>query len=198
MSTRINRIMTFLIAAMFVASCTESYSPKPRGYFRIALPEKSYQIYEGGCPFVFQYPIYGEIVRPVQQHAAHHIPDCWMDIIYPEFNARLHLSYLPIKSREDLFQMAQDAHTLAFQHTARATSILQVTLHGDQPNVNGLLYEIKGNTASNLQFFLTDSVHHYVRGALYFREKPRADSIQPVLDFLREDMDVFVKSFRWK
>jgi hypothetical protein len=48
-----------------------------------------------------------------------------------------------------------------------------------------------------VQFFLTDSSRHYLRGALYFNEQPRLDSIQPVLDFVKKDIDVMIRSLRW-
>jgi len=37
-----------------------------------------------------------------------------------------------------------------------------------------------------------------LRGALYFNEQPRLDSIQPVLDFVKKDIDVMIRSFKWK
>lgn len=37
-----------------------------------------------------------------------------------------------------------------------------------------------------------------MRGALYFNSEPRLDSIQPVLNFVKQDVDVMIKSFRWK
>lgn len=183
-------LLTSALLGIFLA-CTQQYSPKPRGYFRISFPEKEYQSYQGACSFTFDLPVYSRIETNQEN-------PCWMDIVYPEFNARLHLSYLPIHSRGDLLEMVEDAHELAFKHTVKATAILQTKIAGEDDDVNGLLYEIKGNTASNLQFFLTDSVQHYLRGALYFNEKPRIDSIQPVLDFIREDVEVLVRTLHWK
>ena len=60
-----------------------------------------------------------------------------------------------------------------------------------------MLYELEGNTASAVQFFLTDSTENYLRGALYFNVKTNRDSLQPVIDFLRIDINKFIKSFEW-
>jgi gliding motility-associated lipoprotein GldD len=57
---------------------------------------------------------------------------------------------------------------------------------------------VGGDAASNVQFFLTDSIHHFIRGALYFNNQPNADSMKPVVDFVKEDLRVMLKSFRWK
>jgi hypothetical protein len=37
-----------------------------------------------------------------------------------------------------------------------------------------------------------------MRGALYFNNTPRLDSIQPVLKFVKKDIDTMIKTFRWK
>jgi len=49
-----------------------------------------------------------------------------------------------------------------------------------------------------VQFYLTDSTKNYLRAALYFNTQPRLDSIQPVLNFIKKDIDVMIGSFKWK
>ena len=44
----------------------------------------------------------------------------------------------------------------------------------------------------------TDSVKHYLRGALYFNVEPNKDSLAPVLQFVKEDINVLIESFNWK
>lgn len=185
---------TVLFFTLFLSSCESHYSPKPRGYFRIGLPEKSYTIYNNGCPFQFDYPEYAFL----EKNTSYDSQDCWMDVVYPEFNARLHLSYFPVHSPDELMILLEDAHTFAFSHAVRASAIDQTRIDRPEADVYGLWYHIKGNVASNLQFFVTDSTTHYLRGALYFNESPRIDSIQPVLEFLRADMEYMVNTFHWK
>jgi hypothetical protein len=54
------KIALFIPVLLFLAACNgnHDYSPKPRGYFRIILPEKAYQQYNGPYPFTFIYPKY--------------------------------------------------------------------------------------------------------------------------------------------
>lgn len=175
--------------------CTAHYTPKPRGFFRIDLPEKAYQpLSLSSCPFVFDLPVYA-VMEPDRSIDAQ---PCWADILFEQFNARIHLSYLPIDDDTPLDELVEDARTFAFKHTIKATAIDQQRISRPEDDVYGLKYEIRGNTASSIQFFVTDSARHYLRGALYFNEKPRLDSIQPVLDFIRADIDVLVQSIRWK
>lgn len=177
-----------------IYSCTSHYSPKPRGYFRIEFPEKEYQPLSSSCPFIFSMPTYASMEPDGSADAQ----SCWTDIWFKEFNARIHLSYIPIENRAHFNELVEDARTFAFKHTIKATAIDQQRINRPADRVFGLLYDISGNTASNIQFFVTDSTHHYLRGALYFNEKPRLDSIQPVLEFIRRDIDTIIHSIRWK
>jgi len=185
-------ILTLLINA--ISSCDNAYTPKPRGYHRIEFPKKAYQSFNNACPFSFDYPTYAKIVPDNSPNAK----PCWLDLSFPEFNGNLHLSYQPITSGKIFNQLIEDARTFAFKHTVKATAIDEGRISYPDRKVYGVYYSIQGNTASSIQFFLTDSVNHYLRGALYFNEEPRLDSIQPVLDFIEKDIDVLIRSFEWR
>ncbi|HEY0895705.1 MAG TPA: gliding motility lipoprotein GldD [Sphingobacteriaceae bacterium] len=184
--------LSFLL--LVLSSCQNDYTPKPRGYYRIDLPEKSYRQYDEDCPYTFEYPVYGRVVPDSSSQAK----PCWIDVAFPEFNGRIHLSYHPVTSREVFNELIEDTRKLAFKHTVKATAIDEATIRFPQHHVYGVYYTIAGNTASSVQFFLTDSTRNYLRGALYFHEQPRQDSIQPVLDFIKKDIDVMIRSFKWK
>jgi len=190
------RIIIFSLILLFFCSCggNNDYSPKPRGYFRIVFPEKSYQPYTASCPFTFLYPKYATI-EP--DHHADAKP-CWINVQFPQFNGTLHLSYMPIRSKKEFDELVEDAHKLTFKHTIKATGIDEGTISYPDRKIYGIYYTIDGNAASSLQFFLTDSTKNYIRGALYFNTAPRLDSIQPVLTFVKQDVNVLIKSFRWK
>lgn len=187
-------IYCLFFLCVFLVCCTQDYSPKPRGYFNIKFPEKKYQTYTSNCPYTFDYPEYAKVLPDTQADAK----PCWLDVAYPEFNGRIHLSYQPITSRQQFNQLVEDARTFAFKHTVKATAIDEGIISYPDRNIYGIYYSIDGNTASSVQFFLTDSTKNYLRGALYFNEQPRLDSIQPVLDFVKKDIDVMIKSFKWK
>jgi gliding motility-associated lipoprotein GldD len=190
------KVLAVLACVVFVTACggNVDYSPKPRGFYRINFPKKDYQAYSDGCPFTFDYPKYAKI-EPDKDPKAE---PCWLNMQYPDFNATLHLSYQPVTSKTEFNQLIEDAHKLSFKHTVKATSINEGMIAYPDRNIYGIYYTIDGNAASSAQFFLTDSTRHYLRGALYFNSEPRLDSIQPVLAFIKKDVDVMIKSFRWK
>ena len=61
-----------------------------------------------------------------------------------------------------------------------------------------IFYELDGSTATNAQFFITDSTKHFLRGSLYFNSTTNQDSIAPVLAFLKIDMLKLIESLEWK
>lgn len=194
---QINSLFSSIFCLLVMASsCTQTgdYSPKPRGHFRIDFPEKAYQPIAAGCPFSFEIPAYSKLQEDLSPGAK----PCWKNLDFPAYNARLHISYIPINEQAPLSQLTEDARTFAFKHTAKATAIDQSKINIPSKNIYGLTYYIRGNTASNLQFFVSDSSKNYLRAALYFNEKPNIDSIQPVLEFIRADVEHIISSFSWK
>ena len=188
------RLIFLLTLAFTFSSCRqEGYTPKPRGYFRLEFPEKGYKSYTGDCPFTFRMPVYSAISSDTASARP-----CWMDLVFPGFKAKIHFSYWPVHSEKMLYQLVEDSRELAFKHTIKATAIDEQLIIRPENDMYGIIYNIRGNTASSLQFFLTDSTRHYLRGALYFNEEPRIDSIRPVLEFIRQDIDSLIASFRWK
>ena len=190
-------VFALLIISSFVfISCDddddEVFTPKPKGYFRVDFPEKKYQLYDSTCPYSFEIPAYSFIDRDKHKGA----DPCWINVNFPKFNAQLHLSYKEIHNNLDTFLI--DSRDLAIKHQVKATGLDETVIVRDSAHVYGLVYDISGNTASNVQFYLTDSTNHFMRGALYFNAVPNIDSLKIVVDFLRQDIVHLIKTFKWK
>ncbi len=184
-----------LFIVLFVAACSnnQDYAPKPRGYFRLEFPKKEYQIFDKNFYYSFEYPKYAKMYL---DSADGNRPN-WYNLTYPQFNARLHISYYPINGLNELNELVEDSRKLAFKHTVKATGINEGLIASKENSVYGIYYTIEGNTASSTQFFLTDSAKNFLRAALYFNEKPQPDSIQPVINFIKTDIDRMIKTFKW-
>ncbi len=181
-----------------VTGCSSSYTPKPRGYYRIVFPERGYQVFDNGnCPFRFEYPKYGTFNRDTVFLDT--VPDnpCWFNITFPSLNGNLYLSYKEINEHNTLPKLTEDSHRLTFKHTVKADFIEENTIHTSN-DVYGILYDVGGNAASALQFFVTDSIKHFLRGSLYFYSTPNADSMAPVVRFLRPDILHLISTLQWK
>ena len=184
-----------LILPLFMIACQNNeYSPKPKGYFRIIYPEKKYQQFNGSAPFSFEYPVYAKM----EADQGRNVKKDWFNMHFTQFNAYLHLTYYDVTNRAAYDEMVEDARKLAFKHTIKASAIDQKLINYPDRKIYGIYYAIEGNTASSVQFFLTDSAKHYFRGALYFNERPQYDSIEPVVKFIKKDIDKMISTFKWK
>ncbi|MBX7182379.1 MAG: gliding motility lipoprotein GldD [Bacteroidia bacterium] len=183
------------ILSIFVLfnACTDESTPRPKGYLRIALPEKQYRVYDSICPFTFDLPVYAKVLPSESQLAE----PCWSNIVFPGLKATLHLSYKEVK--QNLPQLLDDTRKLTNKHIPKASAIRKKLIQADDKNVYGMFIEVDGvGVASPIQFYLTDSTHHFIRGALYFNASPNADSLAPVIQFVKQDLDRLVSSFSWK
>lgn len=181
-----------VITSLFLYSCRETAVPKPKGYFRIDLPPKEYRLFDSICPFVFEYPVYGNISYDVGKNSE----PCWFNIEFPRYKAIIHFSYKPVNM--NLEAILKETYDYAYSHSVKADAIAEQPWQNRENKVYGILYDIKGNTASSLQFFVTDSTRNFLRGALYFSAEPDADSLAPVIQFFREDIIHIVETFKWK
>lgn len=185
------RIMQFFLICLFAISCKQYNTPKPYGYFRISTPPHEYVRHTDKLPFNFDYSKAATINYREQAHEKN-----WFDLTYPQFNASIHVSYKAING--NFHTLSEDARRFVYKHSVKADNISEKAFSNPSKNIYALLYDLKGNTASNLQFVITDSTTHFIRAALYFDNKPNKDSIAPITNYIREDMLRFVESFEWK
>jgi gliding motility-associated lipoprotein GldD len=192
------KIFISIVTILFAVGCNEKYTPKPRGFFRIDFPEKSYHPLQGAFPYSFDVPDYAKITASSEN------PDhpYWINITVPANKADIHISYYSLEnqqvsSRIKLNEFMEESHILAYKHSIKADAIQEQVFMNPEKKVYGLIYRIEGNAASPMQFFLTDSTSHFLRGALYIREVPNIDSIKPVIDFLEPDIIRLIESTTW-
>lgn len=194
----------FLLLILFVSiialvGCHGDYTPKPKAYPRVLFPERKYEMYDApGCPFKFEKPTYATVVKDTTFFGAKlRAEDCWMNIYFNSLNGVINLTYKDINDTMSLEKLIEDAHKMAFKHTKKANFIDEIVINNAN-GVGGVLYDLGGDAASNVQFFLTDSNKHFIRGALYFYNTPNSDSMAPVLSFVKADMNEMLRSFEWK
>lgn len=191
-------LLLLLFLPLLISSCGNGdFTPKPKGYFRIDLPEKTYQEFNGPCPFTFEYHKEALLRKDNNPRSE----PCWMNIEYPGFGATIHLSFKPLTTdsiSKVLEQYIEESRTLVYKHTVKASDILEDRIEDDSARVFGLIYRLEGNAASSMQFYITDSTRYFVRGALYFNVATNIDSLSPVIRYIQDDILHFVNTFGWK
>jgi gliding motility-associated lipoprotein GldD len=204
--------LAFLV---FVISCNSPFTPKPRSYFKIDLPAHQYQVFDQpGYPYRFEYPVYAKISRDSTLFDDNPDNPYWINIDFPQFNGRVYVSYKSIGGtsvykiktengyrdsvvRNSFEGLREEAFKMTFKHTLKASSIND-SLFRTPNGISGVYFSVGGNAATANQFFVSDSTKHFLRGALYFDASPNADSLQPVNEFLEQDLKHLINSFSWK
>jgi gliding motility-associated lipoprotein GldD len=186
------KIVLTMAAVIFFTACDKPNVPKPKSYPRIDYPAKSYVTYSGDCPYTFEMPIYARIEPDDSKNSE----PCWFNILYAPFNARLHISYKTFENRQGLMQLEEETRGLVYKHTVKAEEISEDiinTRHG----VLGMYYTLEGNTATAIEFYLTDTTHHFLHAVLYFKVHINRDSLDPMIEFLRADINRMINTFQW-
>lgn len=199
MKPRFSRLLIILciIGCPVFFSCNSDYTVKPRGYFRIDFPPHQYQVFDKpGYPYTFEYPVYANVIKDTTFFEGKPENDYWINIDFPRYNGKIYISYKSIDKTE-LSKLVNDAFAMTYKHTSKATEIRDSVMHTPK-GVTGVFFHVGGNAATAKQFFVTDSVRHFLRGALYFDTAPNEDSLSIVNDFLQADMKHLINTLEWK
>lgn len=184
-------------------ACQDPPFPRPRGYFRIETAAPQYTSAAPECPVQFERATDSrlETVRPANQgdigkKSGDNGEGCWFNLAYPQWNARLHFTYLPVRGNLDT--LLQEAHDMTFSHDIKSSGIGKRRFTFPEHDVAGLMFELDGPVATPLQFLATDSSRHFLRAALYFEHVPNPDSIAPAYQRIAGDVVHLIETLEWK
>ena len=162
--------------------------PKPKALLRLEYPNSQYHtITAKNCPYTFKMNDYGVIESKT---------DCSLNIVYPKMKATIYLTYKNVEGNVD--KLLSDAQKLTYEHVVKADAITEQPYVNKDKNVYGMFYEVTGNAASQSQFYVTDSVQHFLTGSIYFQTKPNYDSILPAAEYLKNDIRSIMETVEWK
>jgi gliding motility-associated lipoprotein GldD len=196
--TGTNKLLAIGILLIFMVGCRHTSAPKPKGYFRIDFPKKEYKIFNGDIPGTghlpvsFEFPAYGTIMTTNEKF----VDPGWFNIDFPGHKARIYFTYRNIKN--DLDTLMDESYKMDVKnHITKADAINENMINNPENKVYGIMYDLKGSTATAVQFFATDSTKHFFRGSLYFDAEPNPDSLAPSIDFFREDIMHLIETLKW-
>jgi gliding motility-associated lipoprotein GldD len=184
-----------LLVAIFliIGACSQDYMPKPKGYNRIPLPEHEYVQLADSFPYQFEYSKYAQIVFDSSWMREPY----WIDVYYPEFVANIQITYKTIENDSTKLQeVLNDSYKLTAKHQIKAYSIEESIIQTPN-NHTAVVAELSGEVPTPFQFYSTDSVQHFIRGALYFRTASKNDSLAPVIDYVKKDIIHMLNTLEW-
>lgn len=187
MDSKILPVILFFILCFATTSCKNDVLPKPSSQLRLDYPEAEYAHFENNCPFTFDMNAQAIIKGK---------PDCNFTIDYPKMKATIYLSYKPVNNNINV--LLRDAQKLTYEHVIKADDISEQPFINSQNKVYGMFYRVNGNAATNAQFYVTDSVKHFLDCSVYFYAKPNFDSVMPAASYVKNDMQRLMESLRWK
>lgn len=176
-----------LILFSIVQSCREEVLPKPRAQLRLEYEEPKYSTIRTDCPFEF---------NTSEDSNAVINSKCWVNLEYPNLKASINMTYRPVEG--NLEELLREAEKLTFNHTIKADGISSRPYINENSKVYGSIFEVTGNAASPVQFHVTDSLNHFITGAVYFEVQPNYDSIRPAIQYIEKDIVAMIESLKWK
>ncbi len=180
--------LAFTLLTILAISCSDDVKPRPKGELRLDYPQPKYQLFNNNCAYTFEYSDFAQIVDAKKS--------CWYYLRYPKMKANVLITYFPVKNNTQ--EQIKEVEKMVYKHTIRASAIETKTFSYPKNKVYGNMYELKGETASNIQIFVTDSTRHFVTANLYFNTRPKPDSLAPAVNYIKNDLMKMIETFRWK
>lgn len=192
-------LKSLIIGFVFIlSSCgNEDYIPKPKAELRLEYPKANYVTDELELPFAFEKNLLA--TKVVSKELKSNTKSYGINLEYPALKGTIFLTYKAIeKDEKNLKAFLRDAQKFTLEHTKKADEIPAYPFEDSKRRVYGMLSEVKGNVASPAQFYVTDSINHFLTGSLYFYAKPNYDSILPAANYLQKDIKRIMETVTWK
>jgi len=183
----------FLISLFFLfyIGCLEVSVPKPKSFLYLFFPNAEYEKIDSEIPFKFEKNKIASLSKFEIKNKSK-----TFNLSYKNFNAEINLSYSTLKNNFEIY--VNEAEFITNRHEKLANELSKIAYENSEKRVYANLYELTGPVASQCQFYATDSLNHFLSGALYFKIKPNYDSIMPAVKYLKNDIERLIESLEWK
>ena len=183
-------VILLICTLICLTGCEKSKNqPKPKGFLALNYQTAKYVQFEDDCPFTFK------LNQTINQKKIKQ-SSCNYQFIYPDKKASIYFTYRPIK--DDLKKLLVDAQKIPTKHQIKADAISVKVYEDKKQSVFGNFYKVKGDAASQAQFYVTDSINHFITASLYFDAVPNYDSVYPASQYIIDDMKKMMESMKWE
>ncbi len=184
-----------LLTIVLSISCDNDPLPKPKAFLRLDYPKPKYKEVKTNLPFTFEKNSLADNIGVIK--SSKDKKTLGLEVVYPSIKGTIYLTYKKIDS-VSLQLFINDAQSITQAHAKKADAITKQSFANFEQSVYGMFYEVDGNVASQAQFYLTDSINHFLTGSLYFYAKPNYDSILPAADYLKKDIQHIMETLKWE
>jgi hypothetical protein len=124
------------------------------------------------------------------------VPSSYFVLDFGSLNSMVHCSFFSIDDNlEELFLLNEQQIN---KHLIVSSNLPGEDVNFTEGNKEGKIYLFKGDVATPIQFNLTNRTSSYLHGEFMFNCAPNEDSLAPVIDFIKTDIDTFMQSLQWK
>ena len=188
------KLAVLLVLFFLLAGCKQTYTPKPKGYNRLILPTHEYTVIPDSLPYSFEISTAARILRDSSYIAERY----WIDLFYPAITANIQITYKNLnQDQQFLRELVNDSYKLTAKHQIKAYAIEESVVKTPSGKT-AVIAELEGEVPSQFQFFITDSTHNFIRGALYFRTSTKNDSLAPAIEYMKIDAMHLINTLQWK
>jgi gliding motility-associated lipoprotein GldD len=212
------RILVLVMSSIvLLGSCNSGYQPKPKSYFAIEVPkQRTYTPFiDAAYPYTFEFPTDAKLIKDSTFFEPSPKNDYWINVDYPKHKCKIYLSYNRINGnavykRKDASgkyidslsptsfdKLREDAFNLTAKHIYKSSDIPNELIKTPK-GIGGILFKVGGDAASPIQFFLTDTTTHFLRGSLYYDAQPNADSTRPITEYIFKDLQHLINTLEWR
>lgn len=185
----------YLIASiaiiLLLTACREQATPRPNGYFRI-----------DAYPACYHIDTLGNVSLQVNDSALCMTPSThtadgveWLNITYPRYRATIYLSYIPLA--DNLERLMAESIELVYRQNVNTQQVEAIAYENSDAQLYATLYTLSAQSATPIQFIATDSLRYLLRGALYFDNPVKADSVAPALQYIETDIMQMIESITY-
>lgn len=194
MNSRI--VFSLLISFFILGACKEdSPIPKPPTYLKANLPAHNY--HKEVVEDLFSFDVSDLYTLKSSNNCNYNYCEQEIDL-GREINGVINLFYKRVAHKDSLPPLINFSNKEVDFHKVKADQIDFDQILDSKNRVFGTLFELKGNVATNYQFYLTDSTENFLRGEVLLNCVPNYDSLRNVLAYIKEDLEVMMNTFEWK
>ena len=184
------KIKQFILILLVFCGCTEYY-PKPKGFLRVDASE-NYALVDSFSFARFETAADARILPEKKENG-----EAWVTIRYPLYHAELYGTYHSFSGKEELAGLGDDFYRL-LERNVRDEKVYYARFEDTLRAAYGYLYWSDAPIPSPVQFFVTDSVCRFFRGAVYFSDSLSHEMSVPYAQFFSDEMMRLIETFSWR
>ena len=187
-----HKILFLFSLFFFHFSCDETnYLPREKGFLRLEFEKPTYDTFSSEASklnFIFNnaYSSF-EIVS-----------DEKIVLKYKDIKIDLVLSDVELENLSSFEESIRNFYMFLEPHRKKSNQISIKEFTSVDNKRFAKVFEMRGPVASPLQFYVTDSINHFLFGSMNVMVKSNYDSIYPSIMYVKNDIFSIIESVNWE